>query len=85
LVRETAPMRLGLYARVSTHEQQTLTLQRDAMVAYAQQRHGASVMTVEEVGAGYASVTSVKRSCGRPGDAKSMPLSSGGWTGGVGP
>lgn len=38
MARETAPMRLGLYARVSTHEQQTLTLQRDAIVAYAQQR-----------------------------------------------
>lgn len=31
-------MKLGGYARVSTCEQQTLTLQRDAMAAYAQQR-----------------------------------------------
>jgi putative DNA-invertase from lambdoid prophage Rac len=45
-------MKLGLYARVSTHEQQTLTLQRDAMIAYAQQRHGSIVLTVEEVGSG---------------------------------
>jgi hypothetical protein len=45
-------MKLGLYARVSTHEQQTLTLQRDAMAAYAQQRQGISVLTVEEVGSG---------------------------------
>lgn len=45
-------MKLGLYARVSTHEQQTLALQREAMAAYAQQRHGSIVLTVEEVGSG---------------------------------
>ena len=45
-------MKLGLYARVSTHEQQTLTLQRDAMTAYAQQRRGSIVLTVKEVGSG---------------------------------
>jgi len=43
-------MKLGLYARVSTHEQQTLALQREAMAAYAQQRRGSIVLTVEEVG-----------------------------------
>jgi DNA invertase Pin-like site-specific DNA recombinase len=41
-------MKLGLYARVSTHEQQTLALQRDAMAAYAQQRQGTIVLTVAE-------------------------------------
>jgi putative DNA-invertase from lambdoid prophage Rac len=45
-------MKLGCYARVSTCEQQTLTLQRDAMVAYAQQRGWAIVLMVEEVGSG---------------------------------
>jgi putative DNA-invertase from lambdoid prophage Rac len=45
-------MKLGLYARVSTHEQQTLALQREAMTAYAQQRRGSIVLTVEEVGSG---------------------------------
>jgi putative DNA-invertase from lambdoid prophage Rac len=45
-------MKLGLYARVSTHEQQTLALQREAMAAYAQQRQGTIVLTVEEVGSG---------------------------------
>jgi DNA invertase Pin-like site-specific DNA recombinase len=45
-------MKLGLYARVSTHEQQTLGLQRDAMAAYTQQRQGTVVLTVEEVGSG---------------------------------
>jgi DNA invertase Pin-like site-specific DNA recombinase len=45
-------MTLGLYARVSTHDQQTLALQRNAMVAYAQQRRGAIVTVVEDIGAG---------------------------------
>jgi DNA invertase Pin-like site-specific DNA recombinase len=45
-------MKLGLYARVSTHEQQTLALQREAMTAYAQQRRGSIVLTVEEIGSG---------------------------------
>jgi putative DNA-invertase from lambdoid prophage Rac len=45
-------MKLGLYARVSIHEQQTLALQRDAMAAYAQQRQGIIVLTVEEIGSG---------------------------------
>jgi putative DNA-invertase from lambdoid prophage Rac len=45
-------MKLGLYARVSTHEQQTLPLQREAMAAYVQQRHGVIVLTVEDIGSG---------------------------------
>jgi len=45
-------MKMGLYARVSTHDQQTLALQQEAMVAYASQRGGSIVMTVEEVGSG---------------------------------
>jgi DNA invertase Pin-like site-specific DNA recombinase len=45
-------MKLGCYARVSTHEQQTLTLQRDAMAAYAQQRDWPIVLMIEEVSSG---------------------------------
>jgi DNA invertase Pin-like site-specific DNA recombinase len=45
-------MRLGLYARVSTQEQQTLALQREAMVAYAAQRGGTIVLTIEEINSG---------------------------------
>ncbi len=45
-------MKLGCYARVSTCEQQTLTLQRDAMAAYAQQRGWSIVLMVAEVGSG---------------------------------
>ena len=45
-------MKMGLYARVSPHDQQTLPLQRDAMLAYARQRGGAIVTMVEDVGSG---------------------------------
>lgn len=45
-------MKLGCYARVSRHEQQTLPLQRDAMVTYAQQRGWTIVVMVEEVSSG---------------------------------
>ena len=50
--RAVGRMKMGLYARVSTHDQQTLALQQEAMVAYARQRGGAIVLTVEEVGSG---------------------------------
>jgi len=52
LGRSVSRMKMGLYARVSTHDQQTLALQQEAMVAYARQRGGSIVMTVEEVGSG---------------------------------
>jgi putative DNA-invertase from lambdoid prophage Rac len=45
-------MKMGLYARVSTHDQQTIALQRNAMVAYAQQCSGSIVALVEDVGSG---------------------------------
>jgi putative DNA-invertase from lambdoid prophage Rac len=52
LAREMGTMKLGCYARVSTHDQQTLPLQRDAMVAYAQQRGWTIVLMVEEISSG---------------------------------
>ncbi len=45
-------MNIGCYARVSTQDQQTLALQRDAMAAYAQQRGWSIVTTITEVGSG---------------------------------
>ena len=45
-------MRAGLYARVSTHDQQTLSLQVSAMQLYAQQRGWDPVLCIEEVGSG---------------------------------
>jgi putative DNA-invertase from lambdoid prophage Rac len=44
--------RVGLYARVSTHDQQTLPLQLSAMREHAEHRGWAVVMTVEDVGSG---------------------------------
>ena len=52
MARAFGTIKMGLYARVSTHDQQTLALQRDALVAYAQQRSGAIVTVVEDVGSG---------------------------------
>ncbi len=45
-------MRVGLYARVSTYDQQTLPLQMQAMQRYVQTRGWNVVIAVEEVGSG---------------------------------
>ena len=45
-------MRVGIYARVSTHDQQTLPLQLKAMRQYLKQRKWKLVLQVEEVGSG---------------------------------
>ena len=46
--------RVGLYARVSTHGQQTLPLQMRAMCEYAAQRGWTITMQIREVGSGAA-------------------------------
>src|SRR5664280_2245489 len=46
------PCRAGLYARVSTHDQQTLPLQSRAMREYAARRGWSVVVQVREVGSG---------------------------------
>ncbi|WP_309720212.1 recombinase family protein [Armatimonas sp.] len=48
----TSPLRVGLYARVSTQDQQTLPLQREAMEQYAATRGWTIVETVEEIASG---------------------------------
>jgi putative DNA-invertase from lambdoid prophage Rac len=48
------PLRVGLYARVSTHDQQTLSLQIHAMREYAAQRGWTIVAQIKEVGSGAA-------------------------------
>jgi putative DNA-invertase from lambdoid prophage Rac len=45
-------MRAGLYARVSTHDQQTLGLQTEAMSAYLRDRSWKVVSQVKDVGSG---------------------------------
>jgi DNA invertase Pin-like site-specific DNA recombinase len=53
--QEPAKMfRVGLYARVSTHDQQTLSLQMRAMREYATKRGWTIAIPVKEVGSGAA-------------------------------
>jgi putative DNA-invertase from lambdoid prophage Rac len=52
LAREGRPMRAALYARVSTHDQQTLGLQIDSMTAYINGRGWDIVKQVKDVGSG---------------------------------
>ena len=47
-----ASMKVGIYARVSTHDQQTLPLQIKALRAYVKQRKWALVQQIQEVGSG---------------------------------
>jgi Resolvase, N terminal domain len=77
-------MKLGCYARVSTHEQQTLTLQRDAMITYAQQRGWTIVVMVEEVSSGARERRQRQELLRAVGAGPSMPLWSGGWIAGAG-
>jgi putative DNA-invertase from lambdoid prophage Rac len=46
------PLRVGLYARVSTHDQRTLPLQLHAMRDYAAKRGWSLVAQIKEVGSG---------------------------------
>ena len=46
------PLRVGLYARISTHDQQTLALQVKAMRQYARRLSWKVVKAVEDVGSG---------------------------------
>jgi putative DNA-invertase from lambdoid prophage Rac len=53
--QESAKMfRVGLYARVSTHDQQTLSLQMRAMREYAAKRGWTIAVQIKEVGSGAA-------------------------------
>ena len=45
-------MRVALYARVSTHDQQTLGLQSEAMAAYIKNRGWVATRRIEDVGSG---------------------------------
>jgi putative DNA-invertase from lambdoid prophage Rac len=57
---QKTPCRAGLYARVSTHDQQTLRLQNRAMRDYAARRGWAIAIEVKEVGSG-ASVRDLRQ------------------------
>ncbi len=50
--RAQSQLRVGLYARVSTHDQQTIPLQMRAMREYAMRRDWAVAVQIKEVGSG---------------------------------
>jgi DNA invertase Pin-like site-specific DNA recombinase len=54
------PLRAGLYTRVSTHDQQTLPMQRRALREYVNRRGWAIAIEVKEVGSG-ASVRELRQ------------------------
>jgi predicted site-specific integrase-resolvase len=76
--------RVGLYTRVSTHDQQTLPLQMRAMREYAAKRDWTIAVQIKEVGSGAADANSVKSSSPRRGAVRSMWCWSGDWTAGAG-
>lgn len=45
-------MRVGLYARISTQEQQTLKLQTEAMLDYVERRGWSAAFQIEDIGSG---------------------------------
>jgi DNA invertase Pin-like site-specific DNA recombinase len=52
LAREGLTMRAALYARVSTHDQQTLVMQLEAMIAYISDRDWDAIKQIKDVGSG---------------------------------
>jgi putative DNA-invertase from lambdoid prophage Rac len=52
LAREGQPMRAAFYARVSTHDQQTLGMQVEAMAAYIKNRGWVASRRIEDIGSG---------------------------------
>jgi DNA invertase Pin-like site-specific DNA recombinase len=58
--RTKTPVRVGLYARVSTHDQQTLPMQRRAMHDYVKRRGWIITVEIKEVGSG-ASVRELRQ------------------------
>ena len=82
--RKPAKMfRAGLYARVSTNDQQTLSMQSRAMREYAARRGWTIAVNVREVGSG-ATKREARENCWRPPVvARSMLCWCGGWTAGA--
>jgi Resolvase, N terminal domain len=78
----TTRLRVGLYARVSTHDQQTLPLQLDAMRAYVAQRGWMVVTEVRAVSSGPSNGLSASNYCRPHDDARLMLCSCGDWIAG---
>ena len=79
-----SPMRVVLYARVSTHDQQTLAMQRDAMRKFATRRGWTVTDAIEELALVPKITAPSARSCSqRLGNASSMSFWCGSSTVGV--
>src|SRR5881409_4052976 len=76
--------RAGLYARVSTYDQQTLPLQMRAMREYAAKRGWTIAIQIKRSGQAPPNANSVKNSWPLAGGARSMSSWYGGWTDGAG-
>jgi len=78
-------LRAGLYARVSTNDQQTLAMQNRAMREYAARRGWTIAMQVREVGSGAAKREAREQLLeAAPAAARSISCWCGGWTAGAG-
>jgi DNA invertase Pin-like site-specific DNA recombinase len=76
--------RAGLYARVSTNDQQTLPMQNRAMREYAARRGWVVAMQVREVGSGAAQRPARKKLLEERDAMKSMSCWCGDWIAGAG-
>ncbi len=77
-------LRAGLYARVSTNDQQTLPMQSHAMRDYAARRNWKIAMQVREIGSGAAQREARGKLMEPHGVATSTSYWCGVWTAGAG-
>lgn len=82
--KPTEMFRVGLYARVSTNDQQTLPMQSRAMGEYAVRRGWTITLQVREVNSGAASEKLARNCWIPPAAARSMWSWCGGWTAAAG-
>src|SRR5713101_83671 len=80
--RPSKMFRAGLYARVSTNDQQTLPMQSRAMREYAARRGWTIAVNVREIGSGAAKREARERLL--EAARRRETCSSGDWTAGVG-
>ncbi len=70
------PLRVGLYARTSTHDRHTLSWQLDAQRTYADQRRWSVATEVQEVSSGTVQRAQRERlmqTVRRPGHGRPLP------------
>jgi Resolvase, N terminal domain len=75
--------RAGLYARVSTNDQQTLAMQNRAMREYAARRGWTIALQIREVNSGRYGGKPARKCWKPPADGRLMWCWFGGWTDGA--